>query len=135
MNKNLIFRLSLFGLAMAFATVYFISPAVEPLLWLLIFIFCAYTVAKNCHSKFFLHGFLIGLLNSVWITGVHIILYDTYIAAHPDELQMMEKFPLPYSMRIAMLMIGPAIGAMSGVILGLFCYIASKLVKRKHHAG
>jgi len=130
MKKNLIFRLSLFGLAMGIATVYVIPSNIEPLFWFAIFVFCAVVIAKQCHSKFFLHGFLVSMLNSVWITAIHIVIYDQYIANHPDELAMMEKFPLPYSMRISMLMMGPVIGVMSGVILGLFCMIASKTIKR-----
>jgi hypothetical protein len=133
MNRKIIFLLSLFGAAMGFATVTIISSAIEPVFWLIIFIFCAVVIAKQCHSKYFLHGFLVSLLNSVWITMIHIVFYESYIAYHPQELQMMEKFPLPYSMRISMLMIGPVIGIMSGIILGLFCYIASKTIKHKKH--
>jgi uncharacterized membrane protein len=48
---------------------------------------------------------------------------------------MMEKFPLPYTARIAMLLMGPIIGAISGIVLGLFSYIASRLIKRKNHAA
>jgi hypothetical protein len=136
MNKKLIFQLSLFGMAMGFLTISVISSTAEPIFWLIIFIICAVIIAKNCHSKFFLHGFLVSLLNSVWITAIHIAFYDSYIANHPDELQMMEKFPLPYSMRIAMLMMGPLIGALSGIILGLFSYIASRTIRnKKKHAG
>ncbi len=131
MNKKLIFRLSLFGLAMGIATVYFIPSNIEPVLWLAIFVFCAVVIAKKCKSKFFLHGFLVSMLNSVWITTIHIILYDKYIANHPEALAIMEKFPLPYSLRISMLMAGPAIGVMSGIILGLFSVIASMILKRK----
>ena len=131
MNRKLIFKLSLFGLAMAFATVFWISSKIEPYFWIAIFIFCAIKIAKTVHSKYFLHGFLVSMLNSVWITAVHIILYDQYIARHPEELAMMEKFPLPYTARISMLMFGPAIGVMSGIILGLFSIIASYLIKKK----
>jgi len=53
MNKKLIFRLSIFGLAMAFATVYFIPSNIEPLCWLAIFILCAYLIAKNCTENTF----------------------------------------------------------------------------------
>lgn len=53
MNWNLIFKLSFFGLAMALGTVYFIPSAIEPFCWLIIFIICAYFIAKNCSKAYF----------------------------------------------------------------------------------
>lgn len=135
MNKKLIFQLSSFGVGMGIATINLIPPKAEPVFWLVIFVFCAIVIAKKCYSKFFLHGFLVSMLNSVWITLIHILFYDQYIENHPQELLMMENFPLPYSMRIAMLMMGPVIGVMSGIVLGLFSLIASKIIKRKRSSS
>ena len=130
MNNKLIFQLSLFGLAMAFATVYFIPSNIEPLCWLAIFVLCAYFIAKNCTGKYFLHGLFVSLLNAVWITTVHIILFDTYIASHPQEAEMMTKMPMPDSPRLMMIMTGPLVGLISGLVLGLFSFIASKIIKK-----
>jgi uncharacterized protein YneF (UPF0154 family) len=131
MNWNLIFKLSLFGLVMAFATVYFIPSNIEPFCWLFIFIVCAYLIAKNCSSKYFLHGLLVGIANSVWITAAHILLFDKYISNHPNEAEMMTKMPLPGSPKLMMLLTGPVVGMISGLILGLFAFIASKIMKKK----
>jgi uncharacterized membrane protein len=131
MNTSLAFRLSLFGLAMAFATVYVIPSSIEPLCWLAIFIVCAFLIAKNCREKYFLNGLFVSLLNAVWITAVHILLFDTYIARHVQEADMMTKMPMPDSPRLMMLIIGPIVGVVSGNILGLFALIASKIVKKK----
>ena len=129
MNKKLIFQLSLFGLGMAFATVYFIPSNIEPLFWLAIFIFCAYLIANKCTSKFFLHGLSVSLLNAVWITAVHIILFDTYVTNHAEEDKMMSDMPI--SPRVMMLLTGPLVGLISGLILGLFAFIAAKIQKKK----
>ena len=131
MNKKLIFQLSIFGLAMAIASVYFIPSNIEPLFWLVIFIICAYLIAKNCSSKYFLHGLFVSLLNAVWITTAHIILFDTYIANHPQEAAMMSKMPMPDSPQLMMLITGPLVGLVSGIVLGLFAFIASKIMKKK----
>lgn len=131
LNWNLIFRLSLFGLAMAFATVYFIPSNIEPFCWLAIFIICAYLIAKNCTSKYFLHGLFVSLLNAVWITAAHILLFRTYMSNHPKEVAMMAKMPLPGSPRLMMLMTGLVVGLASGIVLGLFSLIASKIMKKK----
>lgn len=129
MNWKLIFSLSLFGLAMAIATVYVIPSNIEPFFWLVIFIICAFIIARRCSSKYFLHGLLVSLVNSVWITAAHVILFHTYIENHPQEATMMEKMPMPTSPRLMMIIMGPIIGFISGLVLGLFSLIASKIVK------
>jgi len=134
MNWKLIFRLSLFGLAMAIATVYVIPSNIEPIFWLVIFIICAWIIAKKCSEKYFLHGLMVSLVNSVWITAAHIILFSTYITNHPQEATMMEKMPMPASPRMTMALIGPVVGLVSGIILGLFSLIASKIVHKNNSA-
>jgi len=130
MNWKLIFYLSLFGLGMAFVTVFWIPTKIEPLFWLVIFVSCAYLIAKKCKGRYFLHGFLVSLLNSVWITAVHVILYPSYIATHPEMAQMDANMPMPDRPQLMMVIIGPVFGAISGLVLGLFSFIASKLVKK-----
>lgn len=130
MNWKLIFQLSLFGLAMGIATVYFIPSKAEPLCWLFIFILCAYFIAKHCPEKYFLNGLCVSLLNSVWIMAAHVLLYDTYIQNHAEEAEMMSQMPLSVSPKLMMLVMGPVVGLVSGLVLGLFAVIASKIVKR-----
>jgi hypothetical protein len=135
MNWKLIFSLSMFGLAMGIATVYFIPSNVEPFCWLVIFIICAWIIAKRCSGKYFLHGLMVSMVNSVWITAAHIILFSTYIANHPQEETMMEKMPMFASQRITMVVIGPVVGLVSGIILGLFSLIASKIINKNNSAS
>jgi hypothetical protein len=133
MNWNLIFRLSLFGLFMAIATVYFIPSNLEPFFWLAIFVICAYLIARNCTEKFFLHGLFVSLVNCIWITAFHVLLYKTYIVNHPKEEAMMQSWPASMSRhpRLIMLITGPIIGVISGLVLGLFAFVASKIWKSK----
>lgn len=134
MNWKLIFLLSLFGLAMGFATVYFIPSTFEPIFWLAIWLICAYLIAKYAQGKYFLHGLLVGIANSVWITATHAALFYTYIANHPEYLEMMQKPGIPEALaahpRRMMVITGPIIGVLSGLVIGLFSWIASKIVKR-----
>jgi hypothetical protein len=131
MNWKLIFTLSLFGLAMAIATVFWIPSNIEPIFWLLIFLFCAYQVAKTVSNNYFLHGFLVSLVNCVWITSAHILFAETYLFNHPNEAAMMQTMPMPDSPRLMMGVMGPVVGIISGLVLGLFSWIASKIVKTK----
>ncbi len=129
MNWKLIFQLSLFGLAMGIATVFLIPSKIEPAFWLVIFLICAYVIAKRRPAKLFLHGLLLGLANSVWITAAHVLLFDSYIARHAQEAAMMQSMPLPASPRLMMALTGPVVGLISGVIIGLFALGAAKLVR------
>ena len=129
LNFKLILQLSLFGLAMALSTVFVIPSNIEPLFWLVIFIVCAVVIARRCAGQHFLHGFAVSLANCVWITSFHLLLFSSYLARHPQEAAMMKTMPLPDSPRLMMLMTGPVVGVVSGIVLGLFAFIASKLVK------
>lgn len=128
MNTKLIFQLSLFGLAMGIATVFWIPSKIEPFFWLGIFVLCAYLVARNASGKYFLHGFLVSVVNSVWITLAHIVLFESYVAHHPVEAEMTKG--MPRSPQLMMLIRGPTIGIVSGLVLGLFALVASKIRKK-----
>ncbi len=130
MNWKLILLLSLFGAAMALATVSLIPMSVEPILWLVIFLLSAYIIAKKRVAKPFLHGLLVSIVNSIWITAAHASMFDTYTANHPDMLKMGSNMPMSDMPRVAMIVMGPVIGAISGLVLGLFSLIASKLMNK-----
>ena len=130
MNWKLIFQLSLFGLAMAVATVFWIPSKIEPVFWLAIFIICAYIIAKNCSGKYFLHGFLVSLVNCVWITAAHVLFFTTYMTNHPEMKTMSAQMPLQNHPRVMMLIMGPLFGVVFGLVLGFFAFIAGKIIKK-----
>ena len=129
MNWKLIFRLSILGLVMAFATVYFIPFNIEPFCWLVIFAFCAYMIATHTTTARVLHGFLVSIVNSVWITATHILLFSRYIVQHPQEANFAANSPFPTHPRLVMLIMGPMFGIGFGIILGLFSFAAGKFIK------
>ncbi len=134
MNWKLIFQLSLFGLAMAIGTVFVIPSAIEPILWLLIFIFCAWLIAKKARGRYFVHGFATSLMNCIWITATQVLLFEPYLARHPDEARMMAQLDF-VSPRMLMALTGPVIGIVSGIVLGTFSAIAAKLIPKKRKAA
>ena len=131
MNWKLLLPLSLLGLIMAGATVSLIPEKSEWIFWIVIFVFCAYMIAKRCTEKYFLHGFVLSLLNSVWITAIHIIYCSTYMRNHADMSPAQMHMPESMWMhpREVMLIMGPIFGAIFGLFQGLFAFIASKFVK------
>jgi len=131
MNWKIIFQLSIFGLIMACATISLIPEKIEPVFWLAIFIFCAYVIARVCNGRYFLHGLCVSLVNCVWITGAHIIFHTNYLANHPNAVKMSQSLPLANHARLQMLFMGPVFGLGFGLILGLFAFVASKMVPKK----
>jgi hypothetical protein len=126
MNWRLVAQLSLFGAAMGVASVFLIPPAVEPFVWLAIFVVCAAIIARKCARKHFLHGFLVSVANSVWMTAGHIVFFDDYIARHPREAAMAAQMGSP---RLMMLATGPVVALISGLVLGLLAFGASKVLE------
>jgi hypothetical protein len=134
MDTKLILLLSLFGLAMGLATVFLIPSTIEPAFWLPIFVFCAYLIARRTDRRF-PTGVLLGLANSVWITASHILFFSQYIAGHASEADMMKSMPWPDSPRLMMALIGPLVGLISGVVIGVFSVIAGKFLKAPRRAA
>ena len=129
MDWKLIFSLSLFGLAMAFATVFFISPKIEPFCWLVIFLICARQVAENAYEKYFLHGFSVGMLICVWMLIIHGMLLTQYALKHGAEVAKYTKMHVQMGIPVTMAMciVGILMWLISSCILGLFSFIASKI--------
>ena len=129
MKWSLIIVLSMFGLAMGLLTVSVIPSETEPFFWLAVFVVCAFVIARQCATRRFLHGLALGLVNSVWVTGSHVLFFSSYIANHAKEAAMMTSMPMPDSPRLMMTLTGPVIGLVSGVVLGLFALLAGLVVK------
>lgn len=127
MNWKLIFGLSLFGLVMGFGTVFVISPRVEPLCWLVIFIICAFVIARRVPQRAFLHGFLLGIVNSGWVTAAHVVFYNYYLATHAMESQMIAALQgTRIVASVPMILIGLAGGLVSGVVIGVVAYALAR---------
>ena len=90
-------------------------------------------IVRWAPGQLFLHGFVLGLLNCVWVTGAHFILYDTYMANHPQVSEMMKNSPI--DMRTMQLIVGPIVGAVSGVIIGLITLLVGAIVGKKSSAA
>ena len=129
MNAKLVLLLSMFGLAMALATVFVIPSAVEPLAWLVILPLSAYYIARRAPGSYFLHGLLVGILNSVWITAAHVLLFDRYVARHAHQAEMMRTMPL--TPKAMMLVTGPIVGVVSGIVIGLLALIVHRLLSTR----
>lgn len=135
MNWKLILQLSLFALAMGIGTVFVIPSTIEPFLWLVIMVVTAYFIATRCADRYFLHGFALGIVNAVWVTGAHVLLFSQYVARHPSEAAMMRSMPLPTHPRVMQIIVGLCVGVVSGIIIGFFSWVAHRLLTPRPRAA
>lgn len=132
MNWKVIFGLSVFGLAMGLGTVFGISPRAEPVFWLAIFVISAFVIARQARTRLFWHGFLLGIVNAVWVTGAHIVFYRRYLAGHTAEAELVARLQAPPRLAIPpMAIVGLASGLISGAVIGLLAYLVGKLLATK----
>ena len=132
MKWTLILRLSAIGLALALGSVFFISPNLEPLLWLAVFLYYAYAIGNETRTWRFLHGLLLGILNSAWVVGTHDAFLTRYLAGHPREVQMIGMVHgagMPASERLIMSFTGLMVGVLEGIVIGVFAVVAGMMVK------
>lgn len=129
MNGKLIWGLSLFGVAMGFATVFAISPRVEPFLWLPIFVICGLLIARQAPRRPFLHGLLLGVVNSVWVTGAHLLFFRHYLGGHRQEAAMMISAQAKLPPKWLLAGVGPVIGVISGAVIGVLAYVFARAIQ------
>ncbi len=127
MNWKLILALSLFGLAIAIASLWGLGM-IEPLLWLAVFIIYAWVIARRAPGKYFLHGFLVSVVNSIWITAIHAGFFSIYAKNNP---QFVQSAPPGVNPRVLMIIMGPIFGLLFGLIAGLFAFVGSKVFKKQ----
>jgi hypothetical protein len=132
MNWKLILLLSLLGLALALLSVYTLSPISEFVVWIVVTIISAVVIGKYAPDKYFLHGFVLAIVNTFWVTVTQVTLFYTYIATHPEYIQMTERLPAALADHPRRLIIyrSPVIAILSGLLVGLFSWIAGKVMNR-----
>lgn len=129
MKWNLIFILSLFGFLMAIATIFLIPTSIEAFFWIPIYLVYAYIIAKRAEGDYFLHGLFLGIANSLWISLLHAMLFTKYIFNNGQVSETLAKLPKLGPPRLMLIIYGPMIGVFAGIILGLLCVAASKVVE------
>jgi hypothetical protein len=129
MNWKLIGLLSLFGVAMGLGIVFFIPSSIEPILWLVIFGFSAFEIAKNCARRRFLHGLLVGLFDSLLKTSTHLVFWSVYLARHQQEIAMIRKMTTAITPVQLIILTSPVWGLIYGVIIGVLALLAGLRIK------
>jgi hypothetical protein len=140
MRWSLVLSLSMFGLAMALGTVAVIPSRVGGPLWIAIFIVTSIIVARRAGGRYFLHGFLVGLMNWAWVTASHIVFHSTYVVHHAADIAARQAYQLPAMPALLAAIVGPVftftqtydapIPGLSAIIYGTLSWVGSKWLPR-----
>jgi hypothetical protein len=138
MNWKLIFVLSIAGVIDAIASAYGLLGKAEPVFWVLVWVLYALVIARKTTSRRFLHGFTVSVLNGIWIGLIHSAMVETYSANNPEMMESYRQMPGFLSAMppgTVMLIMGPVIGALTGLIAGGLAALAGKLMKMPQPQG
>lgn len=130
MSWKVIFLLSLSGIVVGFAGVFGLNGAAEIVVWLAVFLVFAIVIAKRRDSDYFVHGLLSSIIAGFWVGVVHAAFINTFVAHNPQLGAGLAKMPRTAHPRLMMVIYGPFIGAVTGVVAGLMASVAGKFVKR-----
>ncbi|MBI1333416.1 MAG: hypothetical protein GC165_11125 [Armatimonadetes bacterium] len=127
MNWRLLVYLSLFAFVMAIATISFIPQMYEVILWVFIFGFCSYFIAKHATGQFFFHGFMLGIISCIYLVTFRFAFFDAYSATHGD---LLSAYPQGISPRTVTAALAVIEGTFGGVLLGLLTFGVAKMQKK-----
>ena len=134
MNWRLIFLLSLFSIVLAAASILGFIQSFEWLMWLVVGIYCGWQFAGKVTDDFFLHGFYLGILNGILNSTFKAVFFHAYISNNPRMAHEFANLPQDLSPQLVLLIMGPIIGAFSGVVFGVLAFLASRVRKRRFSA-
>ena len=130
MNWKLIFTLNLFAVVIGTVSLFGLTGHFEWVIWLGVFIIYAWLIAKHAPGKFFLHGFMVSLINGIIIGVIHAVFLRFYLLHNLEVFMNLHSLPRNIDLRLFTLCVGPIVGALLGLISGLFAWIASKIIKK-----
>ena len=122
--------LSLLGLGMGFLTLLPINLKFEQFIWLLAFVASAFFIYRGVEEKYFLNGFLLGVLNSVFVFLIHLTFFSKYVGSHPDVKLLMQRVPDDYNKFLLLGLIDFTKGLFYALFNGLFCLVFSKALRK-----
>lgn len=137
MNIKVISALSILGIVLSVARIFWVSSSDETLYWIGIYVVAPFVIARFCQEKFFINGFVLAVLYSFFILIFQLYFYDEYVLRHASEsvnsLQTEESYEgfLSDSPKMNMIISIPFYGILKGVLLGFCAHIASFIVDRK----
>ena len=130
MKWKTILLLSLFGILMGLNSVFGIVKNIEWLLWLIIAIVSAYILNKQTKKLLVTHAVITGLFMGILNAIIQSSLFDMYLANNP-EIEGFKQWPITIEPQDFLLMAGPFMGIVYGLVIGLFALLIKKISKKR----
>ena len=130
MNWRLILFLSLLGIVLGIASVFGFTSGREWLAWLIIGVYSAWKFARRSREELFLHGFYLGIFIGSFSSVIQALFVTTYLANNPRMVEAVDALPHGLHPAAVVLIMGPIIGTVSGVVFGVIAVIGGKLARR-----
>ena len=124
--------LSIAGAGMGFITLYVSVLKVEQVLWLIVFILSSFVIQRYAERRYFLHGFVIGIVDYTVAAIVHIICFKTY-GAHHKEILLFTDQNRALDPRVWLLLIELARGLFVSAAAGGFAFVIGRGMKRSYN--
>jgi len=129
MHWKLLFLTSLLGLALALGAVFILPADIEPLCYLLITCLSAVIIGTKLQSLYAIHGFVLGLLFTFWNIIIRLLFFSTYSKHHPEDLDKIVHRLVEGHLHIKLVVFGIIAGTLYSMVLALFSWISSRMIK------
>jgi len=130
MNWRLILSLSLLGIVLGIASVFGFTSEREWLAWLCIGLYAGWKFSRRSREELFLHGFYLGILAGCFSSVIQALFISTYLAHNPQMVEELDALPHGLHPAAVILIMGPFIGTVIGVVFGLLAVIVGKVLRR-----
>jgi hypothetical protein len=130
MNWRLTLSLSLLGIVLGIASVLGFTNGREWLAWLCIGIYSAWKFATRSREELFLHGFYLGILTGCFSSVIQALFISSFLSNNPRMVEAFDALPHGLHPAAVVLIMGPIIGTVSGVVFGVLAVIVGKMVRR-----
>jgi hypothetical protein len=131
MNWRLIISLSILGIIFGIASVFGFTSGREWLAWLCIGVYSAWRFTRQSREELFLHGFYLGILAGFFSSIIQALFVSTYLTNNPRMVEALNALPQGLHPAAVVLIMGPIIGTVSGVVFGVLAVVTGKLVRRE----
>jgi len=132
MNIRLILMLSLLGLVVGILSVVgVIRAGVESVVWLAIALIYGAVLARRAPGKFFLHGFLTGLIAGALAPLVQAAFLGQYLSHNPKAADTLKALPANLPAAVLIILAAPFTGAMLGLVTGLITWLWALMTRPK----
>jgi hypothetical protein len=128
MNWKIIFLLSSFGVLMGISSVFGLLQDIEWILWILTGVVSAAIMGRFVKKRHFSHGFYLGLLNVLLATSIQVIFFKEFLSNNSRFAERLESISISMEERVFFLLLAPAVGILSGLVLGTMTFTAAKFI-------